>query len=82
MNLIDMRSVTVTEKGQIAIPRQIREMEGFEVGSKIAILAFKDKIELRPLKQISKAMLTAFASEKSLAKDWNSKDEEEAWKNL
>ena len=27
-------------------------------------------------------MQTAFASEKVLAKDWNSKEEEEAWKDL
>ena len=34
------------------------------------------------MKQISEKMFTAIASEKSLAKDWNSKENEEAWKDL
>ena len=72
----------MTEKGQIVIPREIRELEGFKEGNKIAILAYKDHIELRPLGQVSEKMFNAYASEKSLAKDWNSKEEEKAWKHL
>jgi AbrB family looped-hinge helix DNA binding protein len=89
MGVIDMRTATITEKGQIAIPRDMREMDGFEEGDKIAIIAYNDHIELRPLEQVSKRMdfskegiLTALASEKALAKDWLSKEEDEAWKNL
>lgn len=82
MTLVEIKSATITEKGQVAIPKDARDIKGFKVGSKIAILAFDDHIELRPMKQISKKMLTAFASEKSLAKDWNSKEDKEAWKNL
>jgi len=82
MSLVEIKSATITEKGQIAIPRGIRELKGFRKGSKIAILAFNDHIELRPMDQISDKMETAIASEKSLAKDWNSKEDEEAWKNL
>lgn len=81
-DLIEMRSATITSKGQIAIPKEIRNIGGFKEGSKIAILAFEDRIELRPLKQFSKKLATALASEKSLAKDWLSKEDEEAWKNL
>ena len=82
MTLVEIRSVTITEKGQIAIPREIREIEGFNEGTKIAILAYEDHVELRPMKQVSEKMFTAYASEKSLAKDWNSKEDEKAWKNL
>ena len=82
MSLIEIKSATITEKGQIAIPRDIREVEGFKIGTKIAILAFEDHVELRPMKQISEKMATAIASEKALAKDWNSKEDDEAWKNL
>lgn len=82
MTLVEVRSATITRKGQIAIPRDIREIEGFEEGSKIAILAFEDRVELRPMKQVNESMLTALASEKVLARDWNSKEDEEAWKNL
>jgi len=82
MTLVDIRSATITEKGQIAIPKDVRDKEGFKEGSKIAILAFGDHIELRSMKQLNEKMFTAFASEKSLAKEWNSKEDEEAWKNL
>ncbi len=82
MNLVTMRTATITSKGQIVIPNDIRNIEGFDEGSKIAILAFEDRVELRPLKQIKEKMFTSFASEKSLAKDWESKEDEEAWKNL
>ena len=82
MALVEMKTVTITEKGQIAIPKQVRGIKGFKVGSKVAILAFDDRIELRPMAQISEKMFTALASEKSLAKDWNSKEDEKAWKNL
>ena len=82
MPLLEMRTVTVTEKGQIAIPKDIRKLEGFKEGTKIAILAFNNKVELRPLKQFNEKMFPALASEKSLAKDWLTKEEDEAWKDL
>ncbi|MFH1638163.1 MAG: AbrB/MazE/SpoVT family DNA-binding domain-containing protein [Candidatus Woesearchaeota archaeon] len=81
MALVEIRTITITEKGQIAIPRSIRETKGFN-GSKVAILAFDDRIELRPMKQISESMLTALASEKVLSKEWLNKKEDEAWKHL
>lgn len=82
MSLVEIRSATITDKGQIALPKNIRQMEGFTKGTKIAILAFKTHIELRSMKQVSEKMFTVLASEKSLAKDWNSKQDEKAWKNL
>ena len=82
MPLIEIRSATITEKGQIAIPRELRKAKGFKTGSKVVILSFKDHLEVRPMRQVSEKMATAIASEKSLAKDWNSKEDEEAWKNL
>ena len=82
MTLLEMKTAKITEKGQIAIPKDIREIEGFEEGDKIAILAFEDRVELRPLKQFKEKMFTALLSETSLAKDWLSKEDEEAWKSL
>lgn len=82
MALVEIKSATITEKGQIAIPKNIRTTEGFKTGSKIAILVFEDRVELRPMIQVSEKMATAIASEKVLAKDWNSKEDEEAWKDL
>ena len=78
----EIKTITITEKGQIAIPRLARKIRGFNEGSKLSLLVFKDRIELRPIKEINKAMMTMLASEKVLAKDWNTKEEDEAWKNL
>ena len=82
MPLIEVKTAKITEKGQIAIPKDIRNMEGFKEGSNVAILAYEDRIELRPMKQVSERMFTALASEKSLGKLWNTKEEDEAWKHL
>ena len=82
MPLIEIKTVKITSKGQIAIPKDIRDKEGFKEGAKIALLAFKDRIELRPLKQVNEKLLLTLASEKSLARDWLSKEDEEAWKSL
>ena len=80
MPLIDMKTGTITEKGQIVIPKSIREM--FETGTKVAFLAYDDRIEIRPLDEIDGLLSCAYASEKVLAKDWLSKEEDEALKNL
>ena len=82
MKLIEIKTATITEKGQIAIPKDVRNQKGFKKGCKVAILAYKNKIELRPLNQISKGMATMLASEKSLGKDWNTQGEDEAWRDL
>ena len=82
MPLLEMKSGTITSKGQISIPKCIRDIEGFKEGAKVAILAYDDRIELRPMEHVEESMQTAFASEKVLAKDWNSKEENEAWKYL
>ena len=82
MPLIEMKTSKITSKGQIALPKDIRELEGFKEGTKIAILAFENRVELRPLKQVNEKMFATLASEKSLAKDWLSKEDEEAWKDL
>jgi len=82
MGLIEVKTAKITEKGQIAIPKDIREIEGFTEGSKIAVLAFDDRIELRPIKSIKSSRIAALLSEKSLAKEWGTKEEDEAWKDL
>ena len=82
MNLKEIKTITITEKGQIAIPKILRELKGFNIGSRVSLLAFEDRIELRPMKQISEKLETAIASESSLKKDWLTKEEDEAWQNL
>lgn len=82
MPLIEVKTAKITEKGQIAIPKDIRRLGGFKQGSKVAILVFKDRIELRPLKYLDENISGLLVSEKALAKDWLSREEDEAWKDL
>ena len=86
MTLIEIRTVKITSKGQIAIPKDVRTAEGFKEGKKIAIFAYDDHVELRPfeesVKLLKKIGTPALMSEKSLAKTWDTKEEDVAWKNL
>lgn len=88
MTLKELKTVKITSKGQIAIPKDIRKIEGFKEGSKVTLLAFEDRVEIRPLDVIKNVdltkhgILTYVMSESSLAKDWLTEEEDEAWKNL
>ena len=80
----DIRTATITQKGQICIPNVARNLAGFKEGTKISVVVYADRIELRPLKKekMNEALLCMLASEDALAKNWLSKEDEEAWKNL
>jgi AbrB family looped-hinge helix DNA binding protein len=82
LGLIGIKSATITEKGQISISKTLRGKKGFEEGSKIAILNYDDHIEIRSMDEIEEKFGTAFASEKSLGKIWNLKEEDKRWKKL
>jgi AbrB family looped-hinge helix DNA binding protein len=82
MTLIDIKTVTLTGKGQVSIPKNLRNAASLAENQKIAILTYDDHLELRPMKQINDKLFTALASEKALAKDWLSKEDEKAWKGL
>jgi AbrB family looped-hinge helix DNA binding protein len=81
MTLIDIKTTKVTRKGQIAIPRDLRGKE-FKEGSKVAILTYEDRMEIRPISYVCEKIGTAIASEKSLAKEWDNPEEDKAWKDL
>jgi len=80
----EIRTVKITRKGQVSIPSAVRARAGFEEGAKINVVAYDDRIELRPMKKekLSEAMIAMLASEKAFAKNWLSKEDEEAWKDL
>jgi AbrB family looped-hinge helix DNA binding protein len=82
MPLKEIKSVKITSKGQISIPLIARDKAGFKEGSSVAVLVYDDHVELRPMKQISERMETMMLSESSFAKEWNTKEEDEAWKDL
>jgi len=80
----DIRTVKITSKGQISIPSVVRARAGFEEGAKVNVISYDDRVELRPMKKekLSDAVMAMLASEKAFAKNWLSKEDEEAWKDL
>ena len=80
----DIRTAIITSKGQISIPSIARQIAGFKEGTKISIVVYSDKVELRPFKteKLNNSLMCMLASEEVLAKNWTSKEDEEAWKDL
>ena len=80
--------ITVSKKGQVVLPKKVREELSIVSGSKLFLVQRKGEVTLKKVEAlISKEknndqLFTALASEKSLAKDWLSKEEDDAWKNL
>ena len=62
--------VTVGEKGQIVIPKKIREEFKIVKGTKLLISEDKDKIAIKPVKLDEKHILMLL-SETSLKKTWD-----------
>lgn len=89
---IRIRTVTMSERGQIVIPEDMRK--DLSLSSKEALVLIECDNELLLKKESSVAsdilrqdsavdkLSSALLSEKSLAKDWLSKEEEQAWKHL
>ncbi len=65
----------MSSRGQVVIPLDMRK--GINEGDKLIVIRKEDEIILK--KSIPE---TAILSEKSFAKTWLNKDEDEAWKNL
>lgn len=82
MDIISVKNITITAKGQIALPKELRKIKGYTQGEKLAIITYPDRVELRPMKQFSEKLASALASEQSLAKDWLSDADKKAWKHL
>jgi AbrB family looped-hinge helix DNA binding protein len=82
MEIKEIRTAKITNKGQICIPNIARSLEGFQTGSKVSIIVYADKVEIKPLKKIREEMLPALISEEALAETWDTPEEDEAWKDL
>lgn len=96
--LSEIRTSTITSKGQIVIPSAVRERDGFRSSQKVAILAFDDRLEIRPIKDIlgkidfeaeikkSRAVLKEFVKKHKLRgvkiKELSAKERDELAKSL
>ena len=79
MSLLAMQTATV-KNGEIRIP--VRRLEHLKDGSKVAVLAFENHIEVMSFDDLEDRMFCARASEYVLAREWNTPEEDEAWKDL
>lgn len=76
-----MKTITVSEKGQIAIPNKIREDLGIEQGDELVIIQFKDKILIEKAQRTEQILKDDFKdilkfSENSLKEIWNNKSDD------
>jgi AbrB family looped-hinge helix DNA binding protein len=78
-----MKVIKVSEKGQIAIPRVIREEMGISYGDELLIIQSEGKILLEKMQSVEKKIKDDFKdvlslSEKSLRKVWDN-EEDDIW---
>ena len=76
-----MRTIRVSEKGQIAIPNQIRETLEIEQGDELVIIQMGNKILIEKAQITEKRLKDDFKdilrfSEKSLKEVWNNKSDD------
>lgn len=45
-----MHTVTVSPKFQVVIPKEVREKFGLQVGQKLQVVAFEDRLEFVPIR--------------------------------
>ena len=78
-----MKTVTVSGKGQISIPQEIRKQLAVEKGSKLVIIPKDKKLLIRKASDVSQSIEDGFEdvvrySERSLEEIWNN-EEDEVW---
>ena len=76
-----LKTINVSEKGQIAIPREIQESLGIKKGDRLVITAKDKKILIQKATNIEKHIEDDFEdllrySESSLEKLWNNKKDD------
>lgn len=49
-----MNSVTMSSKYQVVIPKEVRENIGLQIGTKLEIISYGNRIELVPVLPIKK----------------------------
>lgn len=79
-----VKSIKVSDKGQIAIPQDIREEAGIKKGDELIIVQDNGKVLLEKTQKISKKMKDDFKdllkfSEQSLKGVWDNK-KDDIWK--
>jgi AbrB family looped-hinge helix DNA binding protein len=76
-----IKTIRVSEKGQIAIPQIIREQMGIEQGDELVLLQIEGRILLEKAQKTEEKLLDNFKdilkfSEQSLTEVWDNKEDE------
>ncbi|KXS44430.1 MAG: hypothetical protein AWU59_504 [Methanolobus sp. T82-4] len=79
--IVGFREVTVSGKGQIVIPKELRKTT-FPEGTQAVVVAYTDHMEIRPLSYVLEKMECALMSETAFEEEWDSPEEDKAWENL
>ena len=88
-----IQTVTVSSKGQIVIPEEVRRELAIKDGTRLVLVERSGKIVLEKEKQLiikleklsqeeKEKLGWLLLAESSLTKDWLTKEEDEAWKDL
>lgn len=78
---MEIKTVRVSEKGQIAIPMSMRENVGIEQGDDLILVETKGKILIEKADRVSKSMKDNFEdilkyNEDSLKEVWDNKEDD------
>ncbi len=78
---MEIKTVRVSEKGQIAIPTSMRENVGIEQGDDLILVETKGKILIEKADRVSKSMKDDFEdilkyNEDSLKEVWDNKEDD------
>ena len=78
---MEMKTVKVSDKGQIAIPRDIRDNIGIERGDELVLFQIGGKILIEKSKIVAEKMEEDFSdllkfSEESLKEVWDNKEDD------
>jgi AbrB family looped-hinge helix DNA binding protein len=86
-----MELIRVSSRGQIVIPENVRKRNGIKKGIRLILQERNNELVLKKESDVEKQLIKLgkkeeldwlLVAEKSLAKDWLSPEEDEAWKNL
>ena len=82
--MTEIKTVKITDKGQISIPKDIRDELNLKEGETLVLITESDKIileksvNIKKKLRLSESTKTMIMSEKSLENDWDN-DYDERW---
>lgn len=78
---MQIKTIKVSEKGQIAIPKEMRDNMGIKEGEELLLFQKEDQILIQKAKKVSKLMEDSFSdilvfNQNSLKEVWGNKEDD------